>query len=65
MIKEVIIGWFPADSHSTTCDMKERIDMGRKFLGIASLRLGLQMGVTRTCLRVSDLEQDVRQELIS
>lgn len=45
--------------------MKERIDMGRKFLGIASLRLGLQMGVTRTCSRVSDLEQDVRQELIS
>lgn len=45
--------------------MKERIDMGRKFLGISSPRLGLQMGVTRTCSRVSDLEQDVRQELIS
>lgn len=46
LFKEVIIGWFSADRHSTTCGMKERIDMGRKFLGISSPRLGLQMGVT-------------------
>lgn len=45
LFKEVIIGWFSDDRHSTTCDMKERIDMGRKFLGISSLRLGLQMGM--------------------